>query len=461
MSRDTDITVREVRLGFRRFDYRTPMKFRGVVGTKSTTCDVVVRVENRARKSAFGFGSMIVGSTWSFPSTKLDGTGDVLRALSGRAAKIVTSACGSEYRHPLDHSHVLEPLFLRDAVEYATEVNLGEAVPPLATLVATSPLDAAIHDAYGKVNGLNVYNAYGPDFASNDLATYLDDRFKGEYLDMYTLREPKARMPLYHLVGGIDALGEADIKERIDDGMPETLGEWMVADGLTHLKIKMDGRDAAWDISRIVAVNEVADSVDPSRAWQFSIDFNERCETVDYLLEVLAKVKEASPEAFDRIQYIEQPTSRDLEATPENTMHEAAGIKPVVIDEALTGYESLLLSMEMGYSGVALKACKGQSQSLILGAAAQKLGLFLCVQDLTCTGPSYLHSIGLASRIPTVAAVEGNGRQYCPAANEEMARTFPTAFKVVDGTVETGVITGPGLGCVPEGYVGKRLEVIE
>ncbi|MCD6404422.1 MAG: mandelate racemase/muconate lactonizing enzyme family protein [Planctomycetes bacterium] len=460
MSRDTDITVKEVRLGFRRFDYRTPMKFRGVVGSKSMTCDAAVLAETPAGKTAWGFGSMIVGSTWSFPSKKLDSTGDVLRALSARATKIVTSACGSEYRHPLDHSHVLEPLFLRDAVEYATEVNLGEAVPPLATLVATSPLDAAIHDAFGKVNGLNVYNAYGPDFASNDLATYLDDRFKGEYLDMYTLREPKRTMPLYHLVGGIDALTQADLKERIDDALPETLGEWMKADGLTHLKIKMDGQDAAWDIQRIIAVNEVADSVDPGRDWQFSIDFNERCENVDYLLDVLAKVKESSAEAFDRIQYIEQPTSRDLDANPQNKMHEAAKIKPVVIDEALTGYESLLTSIEMGYSGVALKACKGQSQSLILGAAAQKLGLFLCVQDLTCTGPSYLHSVGLAARIPTVAAVEGNGRQYCPAANEEFARIFPTTFKVTGGTIETGVLTGPGLGCVPDGYVGEGLEVL-
>ena len=79
--------------------------------------------------------------------------------------------------------------------------------------------------------------------------------------------------------------------------------------------------------------------------------------------------------------------------------------------------ESLQLAREMGYTGAALKACKGQGASLLLGAAAQKMGLFLCVQDLTCPGASLLHSAGLAAHVPGVAAVESNGRQYCPAAN--------------------------------------------
>ncbi|MEZ6117829.1 MAG: hypothetical protein R3C28_14840 [Pirellulaceae bacterium] len=53
------------------------------------------------------------------------------------------------------------------------------------------------------------------------------------------------------------------------------------------------------------------------------------------------------------MQYIEQPTNRDLRANPDNVMHEAAKIKPVVIDESLVDLESLLLAREVGYSGVA------------------------------------------------------------------------------------------------------------
>jgi hypothetical protein len=100
----------------------------------------------------------------------------------------------------------------------------------------------------------------------------------------------------------------------------------------------------------------------------------------------------------------------------------------------------------MGYSGVALKACKGQSEALLMGAAAQKYGMFLCVQDLTCPGASFLHSASLAAHIPTVAAIEGNSRQYCPAGNVGWRERFPTMFRAVDGTIGTSVLNGPGLG---------------
>ena len=127
-------------------------------------------------------------------------------------------------------------------------------------------------------------------------------------------------------------------------------------------------------------------------------------------------------------------------------MHAAARIKPVVIDESLVDLESLLLSRELGYSGVALKACKGHSEALLMGAAAQKYGMFLCVQDLTCPGYSFLHSASLSARIPTVAAIEGNARQYCPAANAGWSERFPSMFHVTDGTLGTAVLSGPGLG---------------
>jgi L-alanine-DL-glutamate epimerase-like enolase superfamily enzyme len=146
------------------------------------------------------------------------------------------------------------------------------------------------------------------------------------------------------------------------------------------------------------------------------------------------------------VQYIEQPTHRDLKSHRDLKMHAAARIKPVVIDESLVDLESLLLARELGYSGVALKACKGHTEALLMGAAAQKYGLFLCVQDLTCPGASFLHSASLAARIPTVAAIEGNARQYCPVGNLGWSERFPSMFDINDGTLGTGVLTGPGLG---------------
>ena len=107
-----------------------------------------------------------------------------------------------------------------------------------------------------------------------------------------------------------------------------------------------------------------------------------------------------------------------------------------------------MLAREMGYTGAALKACKGQGQALLMAAAAQKFKMFLCVQDLTCPGASLIHSAGLAAHVPGVAAIESNARQYCPAANKPWEAKFPGIFHITDGTMDTSTLTGPGLGAV-------------
>ena len=106
-------------------------------------------------------------------------------------------------------------------------------------------------------------------------------------------------------------------------------------------------------------------------------------------------------------------------------MHEAAKLRPIVADESLTDLETLMLAREMGYTGVALKACKGQTHALLNAAAAQKFGMFLCVQDLTCPGASLIHSAGLAARVPGNAGIEANARQFVPRANRAVGGEVP------------------------------------
>lgn len=449
MSKSTDIKLKRVVSETERIQYRAPMKFGGRVVTDATLLHVTVDVETSDGRRASGFGSMPMGNVWAWPSQRLNND-QTLAAMLAFAKECTHRAdLYMAVGHPLEITVDLA----EDHHQIADDVQLAEGIveplPSLAQLVAASPLEAAIHDAYGKVLGQSSYNVLGKEFVSRDLATYLNQDFAGEYLDQYTSRQPKSSMPIYHLVGALDPLTESDIPERANDGLPETLGEWIAADGLTHMKIKLNGDDLKWDVDRVVAIDQVAAEAQSKRGcaqWFYSLDFNEKCANVEYVLDFLGKLRELSPLAFDRSQYIEQPTHRDLKSHPENRMHAAAKIKPVVIDESLVDFESLLLSRELGYSGVALKACKGQTEALLMGAAAQKYGLFLCVQDLTCPGASFLHSASLSCRVPSVAAIEGNGRQYCPKGNEGWQDRFPGMFQISQGKVHTEELGGIGLG---------------
>ena len=413
--------------------------------------DVAVEVESVDGRRAIGWGSMPMGNTWAWPSDQVDGAG-TLAAMMSLGQRVVESASVSGLSgHPLEITHELAGGYADLSLQVETELGCPQSMPVLAQLVATSPLEAAVFDAYGKIHNANSYDLLGKPFIDRDLSEYLGPDFSGEYLDQYTLRRPKDHMPLYPLVGALDPLTDAEVENPIADGLPESLAQWIKADGLTHLKIKLSGDDLDWDVARVMGIEQVAAEVQGGLGidqWCYSADFNEKCANVEYVLDFLHKVREQAPAAFDRIQYLEQPTHRDLKAHPENRMHAAAKVKPVVIDESLVDYDSLQLSRELGYTGVALKACKGHHEALLMGAAAQKHGLFLCVQDLTCIGYSFLHSTSLAARIPTVSAIEGNGRQYCPAGNDLWEPTYPGMFQISNGTVRSAELIGPGLfGC--------------
>jgi len=449
MEKSTDICILDVTTETERIAYRSPIKFGGRVVTDAVLLNVTIDVLTRDGRRGRGFGSMPMGNVWAWPSSVVTPPQSLEAMLA--FANLLTPALRSyrECGHPIDITRALEAEHAGTAANVVNNLGLAEPMPKLAELVAASPFEAAIHDAYGKTLGANSYNLLGPQFVHHDLAHYLTPEFTGEFLDRYTLRQPKAKMPLYHLVGALDPLVESDINQRLNDSLPETLGEWIVMDGLTHLKIKLNGDDLPWDVERVVGVECVALEAQRSvgcTTWNYSLDFNEKCASVDYLLDFLGQLKERSPAALARVQYIEQPTHRDLKKHPENKMHKAAAIKPVVIDESLIDLESLQLAREQGYSGVALKACKGHTEALLMGAAAQKYGMFLCVQDLSCPGYSFLHSASIAARIPTIAAIEGNSRQYCPVGNRTWGEVYPSMFHITDGTVGTAVLTGNGLG---------------
>src|SRR5207244_2578361 len=122
--------------------------------------------------------------------------------------------------HPGDLAWSLEPIYLKAAGEVSGQLRLPEPIPKLCTLVVASAFDAAVHDAFGKLHGLNCYHTYGSDFVSHDLSFYLGPEFKGEYLDRYLLKDPKQRMPLYHLIGALDPIVESDVQKRINNDLP-------------------------------------------------------------------------------------------------------------------------------------------------------------------------------------------------------------------------------------------------
>jgi L-alanine-DL-glutamate epimerase-like enolase superfamily enzyme len=450
-SRPNDVRIVEVAHGFEEHRYRAPYQFGGRTVDRVTLLNVDLRVRTGDGKEAWGFGSMPLGNAWAFPGVPYDASLGAMTALAGELRR-QTAGC-DERGHPIDLFRALEPVYAKAAADTARRQQLAAPIPKLCLLVVASAFDAAVHDAYGKAFGVSCYDTYGPAFMSRDLSRDLGAAFTGEFLDRYVPAAPRGRTPVFHSVGASDPIDAADVKASIADGLPAALEEWIATDGLTRFKIKLNGGDDAADVDRIVRIDRTVRRLLAPRGvdWKYLLDFNEGCPNVGYLLGVLARVRAATPDGFARILYIEQPTHRDLARDRGNVMHEAAKLCPIVADESLIDLESLLLAREMGYTGVALKACKGQSHAVLMAAAAQKFGMFLCVQDLTCPGASLVHSAGIAARVPGNAGIEANARQFVPSANAGWEQRFPGLFTIRGGVMHTGQLTGPGLGAVPPG----------
>ena len=290
----TNARIDEIDASFEDFLYRAPYKFGGKEVDRVTLLNVRCRISAKGGRGAEGFASMPLGNVWSFPAPDIPYavTLYAMKSLSERIARITRDF--REYAHPLDVNHVLEPEYLKAAAEVSRSIKLSRSIPKLCTLVTASPFDAAIHDAFGKLHGRNSFTVCGKDFVQHDLSHYLNGEFRGEYLDRYILQKPAPRIRMYHSVGASDALTAADVKKRIGDGLPETLEDWIPYNGVRAIKIKLNGNDLAWDVDRVAAIDRVSRTAQSKlgvKDWLYSLDFNERCPDVHYLLEFEQRLK--------------------------------------------------------------------------------------------------------------------------------------------------------------------------
>ena len=445
---DTDIRVLEARPYYTLERAREPLKFGAVVVEECLYCHVRVLVENRRGDTAHGWGSIFLMDMWGWPTPQMPHPlrEDAMRRVNEGFCRLAASH--TAYAHPVDLFLDLEPELHRLSNSVCEGLHLP-TMPFLAALVSASPVDAAVHDAFGKVNGISTYDGYGREFMSHDLAIYLGPQFKGRYVGDHIRKTNLPHVPVFHLVGGLDTLRRSAVKDTApQDGLPNCLEDWIERDGLTCLKVKLRGSDLAWDLDRFLEVVRIAREAQARQGRSelyLSADTNEQCETPEYMVEWLGKLREQDPQAFAELLYVEQPTERDLTAHRFD-MRGLSRLKPIILDESLTSLDDLALALDLGWSGIALKTCKCQSSDLLFLARAEASSIPYTIQDLTNPGLALLQSVGLAARTHTLKGVEGNSRQYFPQISRPEAAVHPGVFTLRGGQASTASLTGPGLG---------------
>jgi len=438
----TDIAVREAELFFLPTQMRVPLKFGAQVVTRALCARVRVRVEDRQGRSAEGWGETPMSVAWVWPSTLTwEEREKRLCAFAMRLAQEIVIP--DHFGHPLVLGHAFQEQHLE---KLRSELNQGHAeeMPHLAALVCHSLFDLAIYDAYGQLHARPVFETLSSEWLHADLAHFLEPAttFSGKWPADF-LQPRRDRLPVWHLVGGLDPIEREDLTgAEPNDGYPVLLRDWIRADGLRCLKIKLRGTDAPWDYARIVQIGQM--SIEEGVDW-LTADFN--CTVTDpaYVTEILDRLLVEQPRIYGMLLYIEQPFPYDLEANRIDVRAVSAR-KPLFLDESAHDWHFVRLGRELGWTGVALKTCKTLTGALLSLCWARAHGMTLMVQDLTNPMFAQIPHVLLAAHAGTIMGVESNGMQFCPEASLFEAKVHPGLYRRREGILDLSTLQGPGFG---------------
>lgn len=370
---------------------------------------VTVRVGDR---EATGRGSIYLSDLWAWPDPNLthEQRDAVLRTLCDKIAADLPALCGDESAHPLELG-----MRLHEAVCHAD----GDGPPLLAQAMCLSPFDAAIHDAVGQALNQSAFRLYDTPTPLPSVDGHFPDGGACRAIRAMLRDEPVRELAAWVVVGK-------------NDDLANDLGPWVRDRGYRCFKLKIMGKDNAFDVARTVEVYRAVKAMgvkDPV----LSVDSNEANPDAASVLDYLEQLEAADSGAFAALAYLEQPTGRDI-TVHRHDWQAVTQHKPVLLDEGLTSLDLLDEAQRQGWSGLALKTCKGQSFALVAAAWAQQRGLMLALQDLTNPGLSAIHAALFAGFVPTVNGVELNSPQFTPAANQPWLPRLATLIEPRDGT---------------------------
>ena len=374
------------------------------------------------------------------------------------------------YEDPIEKGIRLERAAVELAVQLAGEEPLLQKapLPRLAALNCMAPFDAALHDAWGAALPVPLYAAYTAAYLNQDLSAVLGAGFAGRYPADYLAPRRRA-LSVQHVVGFNDALtpAEVDRQQPPPADLPADLSSWIARDRVRYLKLKLRGQSPSEDAGRLIEVHTVAsqalDAAGVAGGPRLSVDPNEGYQQPNMMLEMLDRVAAQSPQALSALDYIEQPTPRDLEAYTD-TLHAVAARAPVVVDESLDDLDSLDWIPRLGWSGLAVKTCKGHTHSLLAYCWGRHHRLYLTLQDLTNPGLALVHSANFCAHLhlgrrlfrvqptpvhaPVAATGAGRPSRLFPGGrrpNAPSARHGPGAVLSIQCSSLRGVVPDGGL----------------
>lgn len=389
-----------------------------------------------------GRGAVYLSDLWAWPAAARshESRDAALRETCRVIAGSLGSFCGGQPSHPLElglrlHACVSDWLAggqirRHDDARDEFRRRVDPALPELARILCASPFDAALHDAAGLAAGRSAFQLYDPPAP----IPAADPLFPGEGACRAIARRvratPRRVFPATLVVGPQDSL-------------EPHLDRWLVGRHYRRVKLKIVGHDPAADARRASDVVRALVARGVDEPW-LSLDANEAYRDAAQVAELVDELARY-PDTLRAIRYLEQPTTRDMQQ-PVGDWRRVTSRVAVLVDEGLTSPASLEQAVRAGWSGAALKTCKGHSFCLVAAAWSTARGFAIALQDLTNPGYAALHGALFGAFVPTLNGIELNAPQFTPAANAPWLPGLAELLEPLDGVHRLPAAVPAGLG---------------
>ena len=455
-------SVKEIEFFVRTVRMRLPFRFGAVTLRASANLHVRLRAELADGRVADGFAADMLAPKWFDKDPAKDHADNIRDLIAGaRLAADAYKGAAARPSVPFDVWHA--------GYQAALDFGAAEGLNRLTACHGATLMERALIDAVGRAAGVGYHRLLRENLLGIDMGR-IHPELDGVEPARVIAPEPLTALQVRHTVGLVDPLSSGEIApaDRLDDGLPQALEEYVAVQGLRYFKIKVGG-DVDADTARLQAIARLLDA--GGRPYGVTLDGNEQYGRLEALVELLDRL-EADPALkrfYAAILYIEQPLDRALALDDSKAaqIRSLTARKPMLIDESDEDLQTFKRAVGLGYLGVSSKACKGMLKALLNQGLVHRLNegggaYFVSGEDLTNVPLVALHQDLAHLAALGVEHAERNGHHYVrgldhlSAAERRACLTGHAplygavgethALRVRDGGIDLSSLRGPGLG---------------
>ena len=454
------VAIKDIEFYVRTMRMRMPFKFGNVVADSLTALHVAMDLELGNGRRARGWAADMLSPRWfdKDPSKEMaEGIRDLVDG--ARAAAAAYQEAGRVGAIPF--------AIWEEGYEASRAWGRARGTNALLASNGAALMERALIDGLGVALDQPYFALLQDNVLGLDLGRIYPEL---EGVELATVPPPAPVRSLYvrHTVGLVDPIRTAAIapEERLNDGLPQSLEECIQRDGLRYFKIKIGG-DPMADFERLA---EIAALLNESGAeYHITLDGNEQYSDAVDLMTLLQRIEKGLGQFYHRILYVEQPMDRALSLDPAFTrdIELLARKRPLLIDESDGSLASFRSALNLGYSGVSSKSCKGLVKALANSALAWQRTVaghpcFVSAEDLTAVPVVSLHQDLAHVAALGIRHVERNGHHYVRGLDHLSAAERMWCFErhgdlyrfegqsgfldIRAGQIAVGSLQRPGLG---------------